>query len=643
MSGILGIWNLDGRPLEPELLSKMSATLTHRGPDGEGLWIDGPVGLACQLMRVTPESLTETQPLVSPSGAVAVFDGRLDNREDLLGLLKGAWGVEPDSPDPALVLALYDKYGDRFPEYLNGDFALAVYDLRRQQLLLARDAIGVRPLYYHRVGDTFLFASEIKAILAHPQVSTRPNDDFLAHFLINNTIASKLHGSTLFEEVFGLLPGHMAILTSRRLICHQYWDFDPERRVRLASFAQYAEAFRSHFEEAVRRRLRSFYPVAVSVSGGLDSSAIFCQAESLRRRAPGSFPTLLGLAYTSTDGSPADESEFIIEIERAYDLAITRQPLGPGGCLKWGREAIWHLEAPILAEDLNQSFLRNTRQLGARMLLTGHWGDQFLFEQAYLVDLVRNLAWGQAWVHLKKFPRWFTDANPRYFRQRFLKDLVKNLTPALIPWLRQLQTSLCPGFSNQLWFTEAMQARARSGRVPNNFVKGHHRSSYAESLYYEAKVGYNTLDLETNNKLATSHGIDMAFPFLDRDLIAFLMAIPGEMASWQGVPKGILREAMRGVLPEAIARRNSKGDLTEYANEGMERDFTQLVHILQSGGMAISWGYLRRDLIEAKLPSMRNQIQRGDCLVTWSLADLLGLELWLQTFLPAGAPSPKQF
>ena len=125
MSGIIGVWNLDGRPVEPELLSRLSAPLAHRGPDGEGQWIKGPVGLSCQLMRVTPESLHETQPLVHPAGPVIVFDGRLDNREELLSLLKGAWGAEADSPDPALVLAAYDKWGEGFPEHLNGDFALA--------------------------------------------------------------------------------------------------------------------------------------------------------------------------------------------------------------------------------------------------------------------------------------------------------------------------------------------------------------------------------------------------------------------------------------------------------------------------------------------------------------------------------------
>jgi asparagine synthase (glutamine-hydrolysing) len=641
MSGILGIWNLDGRPLEPELLAKMSATLAHRGPDGEGRWLEGPVGLACQLLRVTPESLMETQPLAHPAGTVVVFDGRLDNRPELLGLLKASPGITAASPDAALVLAAYDTFGERFPGYLNGDFALALFDPRRPKLLLARDAIGLRPLYYARTGDTFLFASEIKAILAHPQVTARPHDEVLAAFLLNRVISQDLQGSTLFTGVSSLLPAHLAILTPGGLVLRQYWEFDPSRRLRLRSFGEYAEAFRHHFGEAVRRRLRSAFPVAVAVSGGLDSSAIFCQAETLRRQAPAGYPPLLGLTYTATDGSPADESAYIREIERTYRLTIERVPLGPLGYLRGCREAVWHLEAPVLEEDLLKSFLRKARQLGPRVLLTGNWGDQVTFQQAYLVDLLPGLAWGQVWAHLQEIPRWFTDARPRVFWQIFLQDLVRHYLPAAVPWLRRLRPLLAPAANKHSWFTKPVRQKARRSASLNNHLKGGHASAYAKSLYHQSKVGYYELHLELTNKIAARQGLEMVFPFLDRELLAFLMGIPGEMAAWRGVPKAILRQALTGVLPEAIAQRKWKGDFTEFYNKGLARDFSQLVQILHPHGLAVKWGYLREAALREKLPGLQNRIQRPDCLVTWSLADLLGLELWLQAFFrgnPAKAP-----
>src|SRR6266849_5290920 len=145
MSGILGIWYLDGRPVDRLELSRLSATLRHRGSDGQGMWIVGAAGLACHLARITPESAAEVQPVADATGAVLVFDGRLDNREELLIALEDDPSVSPGSPDSALVLAAYRAFGDDAPAWLNGDFACGLFDPRRKQLLLARDAIGVRP------------------------------------------------------------------------------------------------------------------------------------------------------------------------------------------------------------------------------------------------------------------------------------------------------------------------------------------------------------------------------------------------------------------------------------------------------------------------------------------------------------------
>ena len=629
MSGILGIWNLDGRPVAEALLARLSATLAHRGPDGEGVWIQGPVGLACRLFRVTPEASTETQPLVHSSGTALVFDGRLDNREELLASLISSPGVTTRSPDPDLVLATYEAFGDRFAERLNGDFALGLFDPNRQHLLLARDAIGVRPLYYCRTGQTFLFASETKALLAHPLVSRQPNDDHLAQYLLGG-VSGDGEGFTFFKGVSSLGPAHLAILTRHGLVTRRYWDFDPSRQTRLGSFPEYAEAFRHHFEQAVRRRLRSAYPVAVSVSGGLDSSSIFCLAETLRRRGPERHPSLLGVSYTSLDGSPSDESAFLVEIEREYGIAIERVPMD-FGFLNGSREAVWHAEIPLMDEQWNgtHKFLSRIHRQGARVILTGHWADQVLFDQAYLVDLFRRLAWGEIAVHLKEYGRWYTDASPRYFSRRFFLDLVKAHVPgALIPWLRRLR-----GGRRLPWYTDTLRKRAHRNASKQIPFGGAFTTAHGRSLYEEARSNHHLLCMEWDNKVAAMHGLEMAFPFLDRDLLLFLIGIPGEMQTWKGVPKAILREAMRGALPEAIRQRRWKADFTHRVNEGMAREFPQLIHCLQSDGMAVKLGYLKEGVMRTELERLKDRIRGPDCEISWSLSDLLGLELWLQLFL----------
>src|SRR5262249_18316560 len=156
-----------------------------------------------------------------------VFDGRLDNREELLSALKDAPEIEQNCPDPTLVLAAYIAFGERFAERLNGDFALGLFDPRRQQLWLARDAVGIRTLYYYRSGATFLFASEIKALLAHPGVSTRPNDDVLADYIFQGLPGPDERGETFFEGIFSLPPAFLGVLTPKGFMTRRYWDFRP--------------------------------------------------------------------------------------------------------------------------------------------------------------------------------------------------------------------------------------------------------------------------------------------------------------------------------------------------------------------------------------------------------------------------------
>jgi asparagine synthase (glutamine-hydrolysing) len=627
VSGILGIWNLDGRPLEEARVRDLSSVLAHRGRDGDGVWVRGAVGLACRLHRVTPEALRENQPLLHPSGAVVVFDGRLDDRDELLSRLLPSSRVSADSPDPALVLAAYEAFGNGFAERLTGDFALGLFDPARQQLLLARDAIGIRPLYYCRTGETFLFASEIKALLAHSRVPRGLNDDFLADFFLGTV--RNTAGETFFAAVSTLLPGHVAVLTPRGFAARRYWDFDPCRQTRLGSFPEYAEAFRHHFERAVKRRIRSAHPVAVSVSGGLDSSSIFCLAETLARWTPGRYPPIRGVSYISPAGTPADEAAFLKEIERDYDVEIERIPLRPLGLLNGSRDAVWHVEAPFLDEQWNttSAFLDAVHRGGARVVLTGHWGDQMLFDQAYLVDLVRGLAWGRAREHLAEYSRWLTDGDPRWFRRRFVLDLVKHSVPrSAIPALRRLRRQ-----PDRPWYADALRERARCRESRLDTIPAF-ATAHARSLYEQARSSYHILCMEWNNKVAAMHGLEMTFPFLDRDLLSFLLGIPGEMQTWNGVPKALLRAGLRDVLPEAIALRRWKADFTDLVNEGMERDFAEAARLLQSPGMAVRLGYVREDVIRTDLERLRERLTGPTAEAAWNLSDLLGLEFFLQVF-----------
>jgi asparagine synthase (glutamine-hydrolysing) len=638
VSGIAGLWNLDGRPVDEALLAAIGSRQAHRGPDGEGHWVRGSVGLTCQILRATPESASETLPLVHCSGLVAVFDGRLDNREDLLSSLS-APGLCRESPDAAFVLAAYNVHGEQFVEHLNGDFALGLFDPRLQRLLLARDAIGIKPLHYCRIRGAFVFASEVKSLFAHPRVTAAPSDDALADFLLRGYSAE---GRTFFKDVFSVPPAHLAVLTPERFVTRQYWDFDTSRQERTGSFHEYADEFTDHFARAVRRRLRTSRPAAVSVSGGLDSSSIFCVAQGESRQVAG-LHAPVGLSYTSPAGSPADEQHFLLDIERAYGVAIDRIPGGVPGVMGQSRNELWHVEAPLLDALGNRlhGLLGAAHQRGARVLLTGHWGDQVLCERSYLVDLARRFRWVNVWRHLREYPRWYADVDSPGFTRAFFREFIRLHAPgALVATVRRLRMKARRPTRRVRWYTDAFSQRPpgpdtgpATGPGLRRSVSGRWRSSaHAQSLYREVRNSYHVLCMELNDKAAAMYGLEMAFPFLDRDLLSFLMAIPGDMQTWRGIPKAFLREGLRGIVPEPILARRGKADFTDLVNVGMERELPQLAECLRSPGLAIRLGYVKQDATFNELNHLKGRIEGPDCSVAWALQEILSLELWLQVF-----------
>jgi len=630
MSGIGGSWNLDGRPLDRSTLGAMSESLAHRGSDADGLWVDDCVGLFCRLRRVTPESAGEHQPWVHPAGSVLVFDGRLDSRDDCFSLLADNPQITQACSDAALVAAVYQKVGDRFCEYLNGDFALGLFDSKHRRLLLARDAIGVRPLYYYSDGATFVFASEIKGLLCHPAVVCRPDATQLAHLMFHVPLPATSGGLTFLRDVRSVAPAHLMIVSPDRCDIRRYWDFDGHRQLRLRSFAEYAEGFRHHFYTAVRRRLRSAFPVGCSVSGGVDSSSIFCTAEAIRRQQPGRHPALIGASLTYAEGSPSDEQAFLREIERCYGVEMMRIPADPKGLLEGAEEELWHVESPALDVQwkMTQAFRSTIARAGARVLLTGQWADGVLFNRAYLTDLLRRLRFMTIRAHQKESGRW-TDADPQSWRA-LGGDLVRHSLPPRLRYALRATRNRLVDPPNIRYFTRAFRTLAR-GSPRGATLKRSFRSAHSRCLYEYVRSPYEVLYMEWNNKAAAVTGFDAAFPFLDRDLLSFLMAVPGEIATWRGVHKALLREAMRGVVPSRIRLRNSKADFTDVVNAGLVVAFDQVVKCLQTDPLVVRYGFVKSS-VGSELAQMRSRVQATDCMLTWNVSDIVGLELWLQTF-----------
>src|SRR5215207_3177045 len=307
MSGIAGVFYLDGRALDSRMLGRMLDSIAHRGPDGAGAWSERGVGLGHLAFHTTPESISEKLPFVEGGGDfVLIADARIDNRDELLA----AVGLDRLSGrsvgDGELILAAYKMWGERCPERLLGDFAFAIFDKRKQTLFCARDHMGLKPFYYYLSGRVFVFASEIKALLCVPEVPRRLNEVMVADYLV---LGFEDKSITFYREIFRLPPAHRIVVGREVTTVRPYWTLDPTREVRFSSDEEYTEAFRELFTEAVRCRLRGAFPVGAELSGGLDSSAIV----GVARKLLGNYANPQLQTFSAVfEGIPeCDESQFI--------------------------------------------------------------------------------------------------------------------------------------------------------------------------------------------------------------------------------------------------------------------------------------------------------------------------------------------
>jgi len=411
-----------------------------------------------------------------------------------------------------------------------------------------------------------------------------------------------------------------------------YWDFPADQPIRLSGPEEYAEAYRDLFFQAVRRRLRSRFPVAVSVSGGIDSSSILTTALNLRGSGGAEpFPEVSAFSYTLPQGSPSDESAFLDEIERHYPVAIQRIPVAPGNTLDGHRAMVHSIESPFLDElqaTLHELF-EAVRAGGARVILSGHWADQLLFDQAYLVDLFRQLAWGTIAGHMRQYGYWFNEPDRRVYRRRFGLDLIKYSLPRRL-MVRLRARRLRPG---REWFTPRFVRLVRHRRISAAPFVSSQPTVHARSLYEQIRSGHHGLCLEWDDKLAAMYGCEMAFPFLDRDLLVFLLNVPGEAVHPEGVPKGILRRAMRGILPDPIRERTWKADFTPVVSAAVREEYETLLALLGSESAGVRAGLFDPAVLAPALAGARDELDRDDYQAAMGLSEVLGLELFLHTFM----------
>ena len=623
MSGIVALFHLDGQPAELATLERMVRPISHRAVDGRKSWLDGPRGLAHLHLQSTPTSCNEVQPPGCPQELAISFDGRLDNRDELIST-HPTFDLQNRS-DAACALAAYREFGDSFARHLKGDFGIAIFDCAQQKLLLSRDIMGIRPLYYCQTEKTFVAASEIKSILAYPGFQSRPDDDALADLLLGGDPYEMER--TCFFGISRVLQGHTVVVTRDKIRSFRHWDFDTSRQIRCTSIEEYAERLRFLFAQAVQRRLRSSHPVAVMVSGGLDSSAILCQAEVLKRAGASVVPCI-GVSMTFPENTDADEKQYLDEIEARYGVSIQKLAFSSLRFVD-NEKAMWNSELPQLEWAARSELHRLANRSDCRVVLDGYYGDQMLANAAYFVDLARNFRWLQLRRDLGEWRLWMAEVDPTVMKQELRWILSRGLIPyRFVRATRRLMGSTQA--RQPAWYARAFRERAFRRYVISSCSSRRFLSYYAKTCY-EFLVARTRLNfVESSNKTAAVEAIDKAYPFMDTDLIEFLLAVPGHVVNWKGIPKGLFREAMKDVLPEAIRLRNWKSDFTALNNDAVASDYERFQRSSGPASSAVMNGYFDPTTMKSRFRA--GDFDRNHNLPAMQVASALALESWLQAF-----------
>ncbi|MEP0546025.1 MAG: asparagine synthase-related protein [Rhodothermales bacterium] len=595
----------------------MTEALAHRGGHA-ACWSHAAVGLGLQSRTAAAGPIT--------SGPLAlVADARIDNRVELIAALSLP-GPASEVTDEALILAAYERWGDDCPAHLIGAFAFALWDERRRTLLCARDHLGIRPFYYHRTDAHFAFGSEIKALLALG-VPRQVRAASVADFLL---LQPEDKEATFYEGVLRLPPAHTLTVTPDGLQRRRYWSLDPDRTLDLGSDEAYAEAFYELFDEAVRCRLRGPAPVGSTLSGGLDSSSITVLARD-RLAATGRDP-LDTFSLVFDEVTASDERRYI---QSVLDQGGLRPHLVHGdriGVFEELDRMLAHLDEPFFGPNLflHWGLYRSAQQQGVGVLLDGVLGDSVVYHgDVYLTELVargRWLAfgrelrptarkWGRGWKGLRYVAR-------RYVWTPLVSEPLRRTFPSL-PWRPHpndfASTLLNPEFARNLRDSEQADfVGTDSHRSPRSVRAAH---------YDELTSGLLPAALEVMDRAVAAFGIEARYPFADRRLVEFCLALPPTQRFRQGRTRDILRRAMHSHLPEPIRTRNTKGNLSHVLAHSLRDPSTGLRDFVEDR-LSIAEPYLDVDVVRRAYRAVVDDRATGQArMALWQAAVLVR---WLE-------------
>jgi asparagine synthase (glutamine-hydrolysing) len=621
MCGIVGIYNLDDRPVVPEVLQRLSNTIAHRGPDDAGMWTQGAVGLAARRLAIIGRR-SGHQPLSNEDGSTWVaFNGEIYNHPELRRQLESRGHRYQTDCDTETIVHAYEEWGEECPRYLHGMFAFAVYDTTTQTLFLARDRAGEKPLLYTLVGQQFVFASEFQALLTLPGIPRYPHAQAIDSYLTTTYISAPLTG---FQEIYKLPPAYCLTLHEGKLTTRRYWNLDYEPKLTITEADAVAE-LRHRLGVAIAQRLVSEVPVGAFLSGGIDSSAIVALMCELSNQP------------VKTISVGFEEGDFS-ELQHARRVAK-----------RYGTDHTEVVVRPNAAEILP--------------LLVRHYGEPYADSSALATFYLCQAARREVTVALSG------DGSDELFAG-YLRYRAMRTTEAVPHWLRQtgsyiaamilraagtqqpiskalslVQAAALPAGERYLRWNSAFRPSEKSRLYTREFLAAvtegqemHPLARWIEASAPEDIVDaclradimtYLPDDLLVKMDIASmANSVEVRAPFLDHTLMEWAARIPVHLKLHGNVTKYILRTTIRDLVPSENVQRPKMG-FGVPVRSWMRDSLRELLCDTLLSKQALDRGYFRPDALRVIVQEHLHGTQDH----TYRLWSLLMLELWHREFI----------
>lgn len=623
MCGICGVFNLNGRTdLTPRSLERMADTIAHRGPDDSGTYVsaDRRAGLGFRRLSIIDLSAAGHQPMSNEDGTLwLVFNGEIYNHNDLRKELEAKGHIYCSLTDSETILHGYEQWGPAVVDRLRGMFAFAIYDQDKSTLFLARDHLGIKPLYYTSSHGCFLFGSEIKALLAWPGVVRAVDDEALFHYL---ALAVAPAPQTLFRDIHKLLPGHtLTIQANGQTTLQQYWDpLFPDEQLDDMPEREIVEQLRSKLRESIRLRMMSDVPFGVFLSGGVDSSLNVALMREQMDRPVETFSVAIDNDPRSNELSQARR------VARYFGTNHHEVVISTEDFVQFLPEMVHYQDEPLADPACIPLYFvsRLARENGTTVIQVGEGSDELFSgytEYAVMADFYRRV-----WQPFARLPRQ-------------LKKAISVLGTMILPDRRAEFIRRAADDEEFFWSGASILPEVTKRRLLRRYTGASSYQAVAEHyakfdlarpgadflnriIYVELKYRLAELLLMRVDKMSMATSIETRVPFLDHELVRFALSIPASLKYRGGQTKYILKAAARGIVPDEVIDRPKQGFCGSASNmlTGVLLDYTEKT-VLNSTWLA---DVLKLSEVQPLFQAHRSGRQDAGAIL-WTL---LNLVLW---------------